>query len=263
VEEAKQPAAVVKASTTMVSQMKCFKCKVNAPNFTNKQDKVCKECFLDILVHKFKSSLRQNLKIWKDDLNLVCISGGSNSMGMLNMLYKSLFGNQSNRKMFFRVHILYIDEGPVVYGHSEEQHAATLSLISEVCKSYQFSYTILPLESIYDLDCPGAGEAWQLDMRVAEDPEVAQKIEEEKKRDEEEHTQQDDKVKEVTNVVVHVENIEEKRKQLRELMECLPTISNFREDMILYLKRWLIVAFALKYNFKKVLFGTTGHKVAT
>ena len=29
------------------------------------------------------------------------------------------------------------------------------------------------------------------------------------------------------------------------------------------MKRWLIAAFALKYNFKKILFGTTGHKVAT
>ena len=102
---------------------------MNPPNFTNKQDKVCKDCFLDILVHKFKSSLRQNLKIWKDDLNLVCISGGSNSMGMLNMLYMSLFGNQSNRKMFFCVHVLYIDEGPAVYGLSEGQHAANLDLV--------------------------------------------------------------------------------------------------------------------------------------
>lgn len=90
-EETKTP--VAKQTQAMVAQLKCFKCKVNPPNFTNKQDKVCKECFLDILVHRFKSSLRQNLKIWKDDLNLVCISGGSNSMGMLNMLYKSLFGN--------------------------------------------------------------------------------------------------------------------------------------------------------------------------
>lgn len=31
----------------------------------------------------------------------------------------------------------------------------------------------------------------------------------------------------------------------------------------MYFKRWLIVDFALKYNFKKILFGTTGHKVAT
>lgn len=47
------------------------------------------------------------------------------------------------------------------------------------------------------------------------------------------------------------------------MIDCLPTSSNFREDVILYMKRWLIADFALKYNFKKILFGTTGHKVAT
>jgi cytoplasmic tRNA 2-thiolation protein 2 len=50
---------------------------------------------------------------------------------------------------------------------------------------------------------------------------------------------------------------------IKKLIEALPTTSNFREDIILYFKRWIIAEFALKYNFKKVLFGTTGHKVAT
>jgi tRNA(Ile)-lysidine synthase TilS/MesJ len=77
----------------MVIETKCFKCKINPPSFANKQDKVCRECFLDIIVHRFKSSLRQNLKIWRDDLNLVCISGGSNSMALLDMLHYALFRN--------------------------------------------------------------------------------------------------------------------------------------------------------------------------
>lgn len=46
-------------------------------------------------------------------------------------------------------------------------------------------------------------------------------------------------------------------------MESLPTESNFREDLVLYLKRWLLSEFGLKYNFKKILLGTTGHKLAT
>lgn len=33
--------------------------------------------------------------------------------------------------------------------------------------------------------------------------------------------------------------------------------------MILYLKKWVISWFALKYNFKKLLLGTSGHKVST
>ena len=40
-------------------------------------------------------------------------------MALLNMLYHSLFGNQSQRKMFFKVHILYIDETCAVYGDDE------------------------------------------------------------------------------------------------------------------------------------------------
>lgn len=74
-----------------------------------------------MFVHRFKSSLRSNLKIWKDDLNLICISGGSNSMALLNLMYQSLFGTVSNRKMFFRVHILYIEEGSAVYGWDDEK----------------------------------------------------------------------------------------------------------------------------------------------
>ena len=60
-----------------------------------------------------------------------------------------------------------------------------------------------------------------------------------------------------------VQNITEKRRQLQQLLECLPTTSNFREDLVLYFKRWIIVDFALRFNFKKILFGATGHKVAT
>jgi tRNA(Ile)-lysidine synthase TilS/MesJ len=96
----------------------CFKCKLRPPNYKNKADKVCKGCFMESVVARFKMSLRLNLKIWKDDLNLICISGGSSSMGLLDLMHEALFGNTSlsQRKMFFKVHILYIDEGRAVYG---------------------------------------------------------------------------------------------------------------------------------------------------
>ena len=62
---------------------------------------------------------------------------------------------------------------------------------------------------------------------------------------------------------LEVVNLMAKREKLREMLDSLPTTSNFREDLILYFKKWIIVDYALKFNFKKVLFGTTGHKVAT
>jgi tRNA(Ile)-lysidine synthase TilS/MesJ len=46
------------------------------------------------------------------------------------------------------------------------------------------------------------------------------------------------------------------------LVESLPLESSFREDLIFYLKRILISDFALRNNFKKVLFGTGSHKIA-
>jgi tRNA(Ile)-lysidine synthase TilS/MesJ len=100
-----------------------------------------------------------------------------------------------------------------------------------------------------------------LDMRVAEQA-VAQQIDEEKKRDEVEHSTPVN-LDVIACKVLDFPEIEDRRKDLRDIMETLPSASNFREDLILYLKKWLIVDFALRYNFKKILFGTTGHKVAT
>ncbi len=87
-------------------------------------------------------------------------------MALLNMLWFSLFGNQSNRKMFFRVHILYVDEGPAVYNHTPEINELNLAFIREACERYKFSYTILPLERVFDIDCD---ELPTLDMRIADD----------------------------------------------------------------------------------------------
>jgi len=37
----------------------------------------------------------------------------------------------------------------------------------------------------------------------------------------------------------------------------------FAADVILFLKKWLIADFCLQHNFKRVLMGTTGHRIAT
>lgn len=109
----------------------CFKCKMRRPNYQNKADKVCKLCFMESMIHRFKMSLRTNLKIWKDDLNLICISGGSNSMALLDLMHESLFGTstQTQRKMFFKVHVLYIDEGRAVFDWGEKEHQQNLELV--------------------------------------------------------------------------------------------------------------------------------------
>lgn len=89
-----------------------------------------------------------------------------------------------------------------------------------------------------------------------------QQIEEEKKKDEVEHSVPNN-AHEYENKVFEIQNIDEKREKLVKLINSLSSESNFREDLILYLKKWLISDFALRYNFKKILLGTSGHKVAT
>ena len=72
-------------------------------------------------------------------------------MAMLHFLYNCLSGNTSQKKMFFKVHILYIDEGRAVYGWSDEEAEMHRKMIIDTCTKYQFNYTVIPLEMIFDL----------------------------------------------------------------------------------------------------------------
>lgn len=111
---------------------------------------MCKDCFQDIFSHKFKSNMRTNLKIWKDDYNLICVSGGSNSMAMLDLIYWGLFG-PSQKKMFFSIHVILVDE-TLVYGWSEAQREENISIVIKACEKYGFTYSIVPLETVYEID---------------------------------------------------------------------------------------------------------------
>lgn len=87
-------------------------------------------------------------------------------MALLNMLYHSLFGNQSQRKMFFKVHILYIDETCAVYGDDEAKRQANIDFIKGICEQYKFTYTIVPLEKVHDIDI---NQVPALDMKMCDE----------------------------------------------------------------------------------------------
>ena len=53
--------------------------------------------------------------------------------------------------MFFKVHVIYIDEGEVVYGWDKTKHEDNLKFLIKQCTDYKFTYTIVPIESIYDI----------------------------------------------------------------------------------------------------------------
>ena len=87
-------------------------------------------------------------------------------------------------------------------------------------------------------------------------------IAKEKLEDEENHSTPIN-LEEVTNKIIEIDNLKEKRERMKKLIESLPSISSFREDLIFYMKKWVVTDFALKHNFKKVLLGTNAHKVST
>ena len=137
----------------------CYKCKEKSAQYKNKQDMICKECLFWMLTHRFKNALVRYVRIQKDFPNLVAISGGSNSMAMLHFLYCCLNGNTSLKKMFFKIHILYIDEARGVYGATQEEADARITLVTETCQRYGFDYTILPIEKIFELQRDSLNEA--------------------------------------------------------------------------------------------------------
>ena len=82
--------------------------------------------------------------------------------------------------MFFRVHILYVEEGSAVYNWSHEERQKNIDFIIKTCEAYNFTYTIIPLETVFEISTDH-----DLKNLDGDDLKV---IEEEKKKDEENHS---------------------------------------------------------------------------
>ena len=57
------------------------------------------------------------------------------------------------------------------------------------------------------------------------------------------------------------EKLSEYTQEMQALLGSLE--ASFAADVCLFLKKWLIADFCIRYNFKRVFLGTTGHKIAT
>ncbi len=90
-------------------------------------------------------------------------------------------------------------------------------------------------------------------------PAEEQKVKQEKKEDEDNHTIQ----QEIDSSYHKVSDLKAKREQLKKLLSFLSPSSSFREDVLWYLKKHLMLSFAKQNGFKKLLLGITGHKVAS
>ena len=86
--------------------------------------------------HKFKYTLRNLLKVLRDDELLIAFSGGVNSVSLLKMLNETLY-NPGAKKMFFKVKVVHIDES-IIYGEESDIYEETIAKVKDFCSQMKF-----------------------------------------------------------------------------------------------------------------------------
>lgn len=66
----------------------CFKCKTTPGSILYKGESMCKACSLRNVEYKCRVNLQNKIKITENDKIVVCLSGGMNSICLINILYE-------------------------------------------------------------------------------------------------------------------------------------------------------------------------------
>ena len=196
----------------------CEKCMNNPSKLYNRNKFLCLDCFNGIIIHKFKSNLRTCCKIRQEDYLLVCISGGNYSMGMLELFHQSFNDSNSNRKLFFKIKILYVDDSILIKEKEKiiaERQKRKLFLEKKM-KEYNFDYDIIYLEKVMNLNN---------DNLIINDN------------------------KEYENILIE---------KFLNIFELIPNAGGFRTKFIQISINNLIFFYAMKNKFTKIVFGNNG-----
>ena len=143
-----------KKTQKIIDKKICEKCIQNPSKIYNRNKFLCLNCFNGIIIHKFKSNLRTCCKIRQEDYILVCISGGNYSMGMLELFHQSFNDSNSNRKLFFKIKILYIDDSILLKDKEKiiEERQKKKLFLEQKMQQYKFDYDIIYLEKVMNLN---------------------------------------------------------------------------------------------------------------
>ena len=218
----------------------CSKCKCEPSYIHIRSLNLCKSCFLSENLHRFKSTIRTKLRMWKTDYILVCVSGSPNSMCLLHLLYKTLEQNNAKR-VFLNIFILYIEEG----GGEK-----TKGLVVKACLQYGFKLMVIPLSEVYNIDQFTIPE--KISPTIIGIPSIKLRKNKEERKEEERKIEEkelaaatpEDRVESPINF-----------QRLSNFIEYFPSRGSFKKRMIESLRRFLILDIAKKHGFNKVLFG--------
>ena len=132
--------------------MKCDRCE-NQAAYTRKYsgEKLCSECFSNSILRKTAKTISKYNMIKHDELVAVAVSGGKDSLALLNII------NQMAATHNFRIKAITIDEG--IPGYRNE----ALEIVQTFCAKLNVEHKVFSYKELFDLTLDEA-----LDLRGEE-----------------------------------------------------------------------------------------------
>ena len=132
--------------------MQCDRCD-DVAVFVRKYsgESLCSKCFTNSLARKTAKTISKYRMIKNDDLVAVAVSGGKDSLVLLDIL------NQMSKSHNFRIHAITIDEG--IPGYRDE----ALDIVRDFCGKLGVEFSVFSYKTLFDITLNEA-----LDMRENE-----------------------------------------------------------------------------------------------
>lgn len=129
--------------------MKCDRCE-NQIAYTRKYsgEKLCSKCFSNSILRKTAKTISKYKMILNDELVAVAVSGGKDSLALLNIMSKMSTNHN------FRIKAISIDEG--IPGYRDE----ALEIVEKFCKDLNVELKIYSYKNLFELSLDEA-----LDLR--------------------------------------------------------------------------------------------------
>lgn len=120
--------------------MKCDRCQ-NTAVYSRKYsgENLCSECFSNSILRKTARTISKYNMIQNGELVCVAVSGGKDSLALLNVLAKM------SKNHNFRIHAITIDEG--IAGYREE----ALEIVKKFCSDLGVSHSVYSYKELFDM----------------------------------------------------------------------------------------------------------------
>ena len=120
--------------------MDCDRCK-NKAVYTRKYsgEKLCSKCFSNSIMRKTAKTISKHNMIQNDELVAVAVSGGKDSLALLNIIHKMSLSHN------FRIKVVTIDEG--IPGYRNE----ALEIVDNFCKKLNVKFKVYSYKDLFEI----------------------------------------------------------------------------------------------------------------